>query len=530
MREVYKMMIGALLILLMTAATWPGDSDVKVKGKHRRMVEEAAFFYSVDDHFMAQRIYADLVDLYPDNEVFNFRLGYSYLHLRNEEQQSIPYLEKSARMGHTPAYFYLAEAYHMEERFEEALTALANYRQRDDHQLSHARIDMAEERSLRAKAMIAAPEKAVVTRLGSNINTDHQEYAPNIDPEGNKLYFTSRRPGGTGDYTDVEGSYFEDIYVAQRLAGAWTASKSIKGPINSDGHDANVNLTSSGNRLIIYRTHKNLFTGDLYYSDIRRDGWTEPIKFGSNINTDKYHEPSAALSPDEREMYIASDRPGGYGGKDLYVLRRLPNGEWSEPQNMGRRVNSPMDEDAPFLSLDGRTLYFASTGHNSIGGYDIFRTSTDALGEWELPEQLGYPINSVSDDIYFSTTADGKKGYLSSSRAKSMDIYEIDMLYEDDDLVVVKGFVTEEVSGLPMSAEVTFADRNGRVNTVRTLTNNQSGRYVVALLPDVKYELRVDALGYERHTENVVVEVSEKGMFRVIERDVTMGTLKTSGR
>jgi hypothetical protein len=526
MRGVGRIMVLGLLVLSTTVygadIEDPADKEFKVKGKHKRLAEEAEFFYSVDDHFMCQRMYGDLQELYPESDIFNFRLGFSLLHLRNREFESIPFLEKAAELKYTPAHYFLAEAYHLQGDFNKAIGSLKDYRSAPDHRLTHARIDKAEDRSLRAKEMLANPNKAYVKKLGTNVNSEFQDYAPNIDPEGNKLFFTSRRPGGTGGYTDVEGSYFEDIYVAQQLAGAWTAATTLKGQINSDGHDANVNLSSSGNRMIIYRTSKNMYTGDLFFSDYTREGWTTPLKFGTSVNTDNYHEPSAALSPDERMMYIASDRPGGFGGKDIYVIRKMPNGEWSQPENMGNKINSPDDEDAPFISVDGQTLFYASTGHTSIGGYDIFRTQKQPNGEWSSPDQLGYPVNTVADDIYFSTTADGKKAYLSSSRDKNMDIYEVDMLYEEEDLVVVKGFVTEEGTDYPISAHVTFIDRNNEESSVTTLTNNQTGKYVIALQPDRRYKMKVESIGHTEYIENMDVEVTKKGEFRVYEQDVLM--------
>ncbi|NNC82575.1 MAG: hypothetical protein HKN79_03280 [Flavobacteriales bacterium] len=514
--------ISAVFLIVFTGFAGGDDKDEKIKGKHRRIVEEAEFFYSIDDHFMSKRIYSDLVELYPDNPEFNFRLGYSYLHMRNEENLSIPYLQKAAELGYTAAYYFLAEAYHLNEEFFRALVALEEYRNRPDHKLTHARIDLAQHKIEKAMVMMGEPIEVMMKRLGTNVNSDYQDYAPNIDAEGNYLYFTSRRPESTGGYTDQEGNYFEDIFIARNVAGAWTKAEPLPRPVNDDGHDANVNFASSGNSMLLYRTHKNLYTGDLYITHRVREGWSEPEKLEDAINTSEYHEPSAALSPDEKEIYVVSDRPGGFGGKDIYVIRKLPTGKWSEPQNLGREINSPFDEDAPFLSLDGRSLFFSSMGNGSIGGYDVFRCTKNELGEWGEPQQLGYPINSVYDDIYFSVTANGKRAYVSSSRERTMDIYEIEMLYEMDDLVIVKGLVSDELNQIPLQGEVSIYDIRENKEVVTVIPNRLTGKYVAAVMPDRKYLIQVKSPGYEIAEQTIEVKVNNKGDFEVLEVDVAL--------
>ncbi|NND93266.1 MAG: hypothetical protein HKN45_00255 [Flavobacteriales bacterium] len=502
------------------------DKEEKIKGKHRRIVEEADFFYGLEDHYMSRELYRELIELYPDNMQFNFRLGYSYLNIRNEEKMAIPYLEVSARNEYTPAFYFLAEAYHLNEQFHKALDALDKYRNRPDKQLTHARIDRVEEKIETAMDMMGYPIEVEIKKLGDHINSDHQDYAPNIDPEGEFLYYTSRRPESTGGFRDPDGNYFEDIFVSKCVSDSWTAAEPLPRPINNDGHDANVNFAPSGNRMIIYRTHKNMISGDLYISDRVREGWSEPQLMGSKVNTPNYNEPSAAFSPDEQEIYIVSDRPGGFGGKDIYVIRKLPTGEWAEPHNLGREINSPFDEDAPFLSLDGQTLYYASMGNGSIGGYDIFRSSKDELGEWDDPHHLGYPINSVYDDIYFSLTADAKRGFLSTSREGNMDIYEVNMLYETEDLVVIKGYVTDGETKEVVKGRISITDRLTGQEMVSVIPNTVTGKYVAAILPDKNYTLHVNAEGYESQEKKVKIQVEEKGEFEVLEMDIQLTKVK----
>src|SRR5690606_258080 len=129
-----------------------------------------------------------------------------------------------------------------------------------------------------------------------------------------------------------------------------------------------------------------------------------------------FNESYASITPNDKVIYFSSNRDGGFGGKDIYKIERLPNGSWSKAVNLGSTVNTPYDDDAPFIHSDGRTLFFSSQGHQNMGGFDIFKTKLNDNGEWTTPENIGFPINTVNDDIYFVLAADGKTGYYSSSQ------------------------------------------------------------------------------------------------------------------
>ena len=167
------------------------------------------------------------------------------------------------------------------------------------------------------------------------------------------MFFTSRREGGVGNLKDPRDEYFEDVYVSTKNDGQWSEASNVGAPINSETHDATVGISANGNALLIYRTNENLSGGDLYMSELGSiDNWMTPKKLGPRVNS-KYQEASASLASDEAVMYFSSNRPGGYGGKDLYMVKRLPIGEWGLPKNMGPNINSEHDEDAPFISSDG---------------------------------------------------------------------------------------------------------------------------------------------------------------------------------
>jgi hypothetical protein len=225
------------------------------------------------------------------------------------------------------------------------------------------------------------------------------------------------------------------------------------------------------------------------------------------------HEPSASISPDGHDIYFTSDREGGMGGRDLYRIRRLPDGTWSFPLNLGPEVNTPFDEDAPFLHSDGVTLFFSSTGHGTMGGYDIFKTQCldpDQNG-WSKPENMGYPLNTVNDDIYFCLSEDGTTGYFSSERDGgfgAQDIYEVIFPGSQIDYVAVLGVVTDN-NDEPVRARLVVTDPVNE-EIVGVYNNNvRTGRYLMILRPGGRYHMTIEAEGFEVREAEVIASLPE---------------------
>jgi outer membrane protein OmpA-like peptidoglycan-associated protein len=273
---------------------------------------------------------------------------------------------------------------------------------------------------------------------------------------------------------------------------------------------------------------------------------------GSPINS-KYWEPSVCLSADERTLFFVSDRPGGLGGRDIYMCRRLPNGKWSAPINLGPPINTPYDEDGPFFHPDGKTLFYSSNGPNSMGGFDIFRTELRPDSTWAPPINLGYPINTPGDDIYFVLSASGLHGYYASERDDSYgekDIYLIDFSTlqvaaqpteskEEElnvssepasapvfrpNLTLVTGIIYDSQTQAPLEATITIID-NVRAETLAVLTSNAAtGKYLISLPAGKNYGIAVTAPGYAFHSENFIVE--ESMGYREVRKDIGLNRYK----
>ena len=467
---------------------------------------------------------------YQDNANVNYNIGVAMINAFDDKQQSqaLPYLQKAAqnvspnyrpfshREDRAPvdAHYYLGKAQHNNYQFKQAAESFKKFKTyiNDKHYLYHE-IDNLISMADYAESAVENPVNIELNNLGGQLNSFFPDYSPVLRIDESAIYFTSRRlredSSNAGIFDPVDGMYYEDIYVAFNDNGNW--GNPIPLNINTDQHEATLNLSVDGQTLYIYKDIEG--NGELFKSEIIGDSagieiWSEPEKLGSNINT-KAYETHVTISPDEKTLYFISDREGGFGGKDIYYCRLLPNGMWAMAQNVGPRLNSKHDEDGVFMHPDGKTLYFSSNGHESMGGYDImFSTLTDT--GWSEPENMGYPINSVEDDVFFVTTPDGKRAYFSSFKEDG---------YGEKDIYMIKLIDAEEIPLTLYKGVFTFADRNQPPpGAVVTILNNETGELVgtytprqrdgqfsVILESNNSYHLIYEADNYRTYEEDIYV-------------------------
>jgi outer membrane protein OmpA-like peptidoglycan-associated protein len=274
------------------------------------------------------------------------------------------------------------------------------------------------------------PVNYSITNVGTAINSELWDYAPVVNADETVMIFTSRRGPDQGNLNENvfdDNFYYEDIFISKKSGGEWQAAENIGPVVNTKYHDSNLGFSPDGKTLYIYSDEGN---GDIYYTNnLSEDTWSEPIGLSDNINSSGYNEKSVSQSADGNTLFFASNRPGGNGGFDIYYSTKNKKGEWGPSKNLGRVINTDGDEDGPFIQFDGKTLYFSSTGHDGMGGFDIFKSEYDsASNEWSNPENMGYPLNTPDDDIYFVMTKDGKTGYYATVREEGMgynDIYRV---------------------------------------------------------------------------------------------------------
>lgn len=431
-----------------------------------RMLQENYFFFA---EIIADR----LLQLNPQNANYHYRKGYIVLDSRQDFVTALPYLTfastkisknydmYSAKEDGAPqdVYYHLGRCYHLDEQLDKAKEFYQKFI--DESAGKSELIPKAKLRLVQcdvAKELISKPKSATVKNIGDVVNTVYPDYSPVISLDGTSLYFTSRRQWedqSTDDYRDAQLNQFpEDIYVSYLDENEkWSKPSRLN---FCEGRLNEASVTVSSDERMIYTYEDRTGNGDIYYSDFQRNEFSFLKIFENKKVNTKYWETHCTVTPDGQQMYFASDRPGGFGKRDIYRIVRLPNGSWSEPVNLGPTVNTAEDEDSPFIAVDNKTLYFSSNGPTSMGEFDIFVSVRDDKDVWSSPINLGYPINSTGDDIFYTTTSDGLTGYLTSFRKKGFgekDIYQIQNDYLGiKNAAVLKGRIyTSDNSQIPES-------------------------------------------------------------------------------
>ncbi len=544
-----------ILFLLITHCFFGQGS----KKDYRQNFAEGNYLLLEKNYIMALKYFkvAYLID--STNSNINYKMGMCYVESGVEKYKAVKYLEKAVlnvAQRYNPedvneqrapvlAYYNLAEAYRSDYKFEQSNV----YFKKFQDIVGTKNAELSKEITAHLKTNENADElvkdgaKVTIVNLGDSINTEYPEYSPVVSADESTLIFTSRRPGSTGGEKTPEGLYLEDIYVSNRQAdGSWSSAKSIGININSNGNEANIGLSPSGDQLFVYR---DINGGDIYMSKLEGDTWGMLVPLSPNVNTPAW-ETHATISADGSALYFVSNRKeGGLGGRDIWRCVKLPNGTWGVPYNLGPTINTPGDEDAPFLHPDGVTLFFSSTGHKNMGGFDVFKSTKNEDGKWSEPENLRAPINTPDDDIFYVQSADGKRGYISSNRKGNFgetDIYRVD--YETANavaLTLLKGTLTfNGTNKSPAHTRILVTDSETGEVIQEIRPNEATGKYVMILTPGVKgktYNMNFEADGYQPLSTTVVVP--PHSAYQVIEKEYilqminleskTLGTMAVKG-
>lgn len=468
-------------------------------------------------------ILEELVLEEPDNFNINYKLGVCYLKTKLEKHKAIKYLEKSV-LGTTfdydpgdlletkapiESHYYLGEAYHYNYQFDQAIDTLMYLESLilpEDYEFL-ARIDRIVKYCNNAKMLVDNSSPIILTHLGNGINTECDEHSPVFPEDESFLVFTSKRSGSTGKLQLDDGTFYEDIYISYKRNGVWKDPVKIDENINTDFNEASVGISPDGRTLIIYRSEGE--DGNLFLSKVMHNGfWSIPEPFSAPINS-RYRETDACMTSDENTLYFTSDRPGGFGGSDIYVVRKLPDGTWGKEQNMGAGINTPFNEESPQITPDGNTLYFSSQGHNTMGGYDIFYTSRMENGSWAKVKNMGYPVNTTEDDIFFNPTSDGRRAYYSTQFTGGMGLSDIFMIAIPgkavEALSVIEGYISLSNDSNIM-ADISVFDYNTNKRIGKYSPNPKTGKYILILPPGKTYRVVYEAKNYVSREENIFID------------------------
>lgn len=330
--------------------------------------------------------------------------------------------------------------------------------------------------------------------LGPNVNTEGYEFVNYITPDNYRLYYTRRMMAG--ERRDEQFYYNETL-----KDGNWSLPVDIGPPINTEGDEGAMTVSPDGQ--ILFFSGCNNMTGygscDLYMSRLMGDSWSEPVNLGPYVNTSSW-ESQPSFSSDGRTLYFVSNRPGGFGGSDIWVTRLLENGQWSLPENAGETINTKEAERGPFIHPDATTLYFSSKGHIGMGQGDIFYSILEK-GEWSKPVNLGYPLNTADDEVTMIVDSEGRFGYYSSAREKGnglQDIYKFEMPanVQPSKVSFMKGVVYDSITRLPLQAGIRLLDPVTGDTIISSMSNSNDGKYLLVIPSGRNYALNVERKGY----------------------------------
>jgi len=482
-----------------------------------------------------------------ENAELNMLIGISYIR-SFPKTKALKYIKKAIDLNayvHPKSTFLLGRAFHVNKEYNKAIIEYEDFKQ----SLSEAKIKklgaIVDKYILECESGIKIKKKsirALVENMGETINTPFDDYNAVVSADEQKFFYTSRRGVGGDRINPIDDKYFEDIYFAKKENKIWLPAEKLGSPINTKWNDAAIEFSEDGEKLILYRGRKD--GGDLYSATYKNGVWKNIHDLSKKVNRKKSNESSVCFTSKGNKMYFISNiDKNNFGQRDIYVTELSENGKkWSSPKNLGQNINTKYDEASVFVTENDKFIYFCSKGHNSIGGYDVFKAEN--LGdEWSEPQNLGNPINSPVDDLFFKIMKNNRDAYYASEHKDGkgqLDIYHVILLgpekpllagNENDliaclknpiydgfieeqekiiytEMTIVKGNVTGFNTGKPLEASVEIVDNATGKLLKKVKSNKNTGTYTVNLPTGKNYGMAVDAEGYMFHSENFIVPTS----------------------
>ncbi|PKR81481.1 hypothetical protein CW751_05365 [Brumimicrobium salinarum] len=531
---------------------------------HFKTADELMLPYPFPRYGQALKHYLKAQAFNPKSAHVNYQIGICYLNAP-EKFKALEFFQQSFQLNPSAKpdiHYFLGRGFHLKMDWDKAIQHYQTHKSRIDAKKDlEAYMDVNKRifECQSGKKLVANPVRVWIDNLGKNVNSKYPDYGMVMTADASEIFFTSRRPGTTGEEKDeFIDAYFEDVYTSNRYESEnWTVAKNIGAPINTKGHDAAVALSPDGSKMIVYIDDKG--DGNLYESKREGDEWSKPKIFNDAVSG-PYHEASAWYTPDGKELYFISERPlekrGDPKDRDIYVATWNADKErWGNVQRLPETINSKYNEDGIYVHPDGKTIYFSSKGHNSMGGYDVFKAVKNEDGTWTEPENMGYPINTPDDDVFFTVAANGRDAYMTSFREDGLgdkDLYKVtllgakkdpilsgeDMLLANADvairavqiepkvevsgskLMILKGKVRDDETKNPLQAEIELVDNETNEVIAEFTSDSKTGRYLVSLPGGKNYGIAVKAKDYLFHSENF--DVKQDASYKEVEVNIDL--------
>ncbi|MBK7667989.1 MAG: PD40 domain-containing protein [Sphingobacteriaceae bacterium] len=493
---------------------------ISQNGDVKKLELEADIKLKAENYEDALEDYLQLLTLDQKNEIYNYNAGVCYLNSNINKAKAVFYLEIVVRKEkHNPnADFLLGRAYQYANRYDKAIASFNKFKELAKGNFDNlSNVEQEIQYSINAKELIKFPVDVIFQSLGKTINSPFADYYPFVTETENHMVFNSKRPVKKDAQKMENGQYKNSIFISKVVNGVYAEADVIGEPVcvGNSGEEV-IGMNANGDVLLIYKSDFK-GAGKIYITKMFANGnFSKPELLPAPINSSG-DEIAACVDNDGTTVYFASDRKGGFGGTDIYSCTKLPTGKWGDPRNCGVGINTPLNEDFPNLSPDGKTLFFSSKGHASMGGYDIFKATYDEEQRRFInPRNIGYPVNTSYDDLNFRISKSGKYGYVASVRGGGngdYDIYRVSFNEADLDYTVLIGqLVARDHSNIEFrDVVISVSDIITKELIGNYYPNPANGRTIV-ILPPGKYILNVDAPGFKN--TSMPIEILDKSSYQ----------------
>jgi len=512
--------IGAVALLLSVTplAAQRGKVDHVASLAHARagfeFEQKKQYKYAIFEYDTAAKL--DTTYPYPVE-----RIGGMYQVLKNYPQAIAAY-EHAIRLDSAfdvYSYYNLGLSFHVVQKYDSAVFALREFIRRMDPVDREDSAKMVDadwwiKFNLGCIVEMAKPKNTDDPIPLSDINSNYDDFGPSVTADGNTLYFTSRRPGTNAKQEIETGDFGDDLFVTHRdSTGHWMKPIPLPAPLNSVDDEGAACVTADGQTMFLSlcRRPDGMGDCDIYISHLIGETWTKPMPLGHPLNSPAF-DGQPSVTADGLTMYFSSKRPGSIdGSEDIYVSYKNTDGSWTKPQNLGEPVNTRFNERSPFISADGKTLYFSSNGHPGFGNHDLFMTRKLEDGTWSVPVNLGRPINSYGDDAFLTIPASGDKIIYSSQRDNAahapLNLYEakLPLEFRPGPVTLVAGTVYDIKTHVPVGAEVDVNDLKTNQLVAVYHANKVTGKFYITLGTGKMYGVTATAEGYAPYSDHYTV-------------------------
>jgi hypothetical protein len=499
MKTLYTLLF-ALLIIISNASA----QEQKMSAKE---------YYDFTDYLRALPEYMKLLKATPNNAEYAYRIGICHLRLYGDRTLATPFFETAIKNNYTnpDVYLQLGKSLCLANKFDEGITQFKKFLEKNPKK-DVATAERMMESAEFAKAAIKNPINVAFINLGKDVNSKFPDYYPFVSKDEGSLTFTSRRESNMGTMLGALGYKTADIYFSKVANGVWTKAKPAGPPLNTAEDEQCVGLSADGKTMMVYYENTEIH-GDIFQTfSPKGKSFPKPTPLNENINTDEIETEAFLCGENNDVLYFVSARPGGKGNTDIYIAKKLPDGNWGIPTNLGDKINTSYSEAFPILSEDVKTLYFASEGHNSMGGYDIFKSKwNDELKEWSTPENMGYPLNTADDNMQFTLAGNNRDGYVSAYRKEGLgdlDIYKVVFTDEENThLTAIRGKIIlgDSLYKGAYKTNISLVNIGSGDEVESKQVNKKTGSFIFVVSEAGKYKLTAEEKGYTKYQEEFIV-------------------------